>query len=139
MMKHKVFKKSAYDAFDSKGKAAWRAYLDSIGIFTKIFEDYGPDIQAFHPYFHEVEVKSTWEDEWPSEWKTIHIPARKKKYLALKKKGFFIVLNKSCTKAKIIESKDLDDSYLVEIPNRRHPKGEYFYDIPIEKTKEIIL
>jgi len=133
------FNKDAYEACDKKAKEVMRKYLDSKGIFTKIFEDYGPDIQAYHQYFHEVEIKSSWVDVWPSHWKTIHIPARKKKYLDGGKKGFFWVLNKDCTKAKLIESKDLDDSYLEIISNTRYPEGEYFYDIPIHLTTEIIL
>ena len=69
--------------------------------------------------------------------KTLHIPGRKKKYLKEGKKGFFWILNKSCTKAKVVNSKYLDDDYLEIIPNRRYPKGEYFFDIPIHLTIEI--
>ena len=75
------FNKEAYEDCDNRAKEVWRKYLDSRGIFTKVFEDYGADIQALHPYFHEVEIKSSWEDVWPEEWKTLHIPARKKKLL----------------------------------------------------------
>ena len=132
------FNKEAYEDCDNKAKEVWRKYLDSRGIFTKVFEDYGADIQALHPYFHEVEIKSSWEDVWPEEWKTLHIPARKKKLLE-KGKGFFIVFNKTCTKAKLVESKDMDDVFIESISNSRYPKGEYFYNIPINLTTEIIL
>ena len=132
-----IFNKDSYDKCDSKAKEVLRKYLDSQGILTKVFEDYGPDIQAFHQYFHEVKIKSSWEDEWPPHWKTLHIPGRKKKYLKEGKKGFFWILNKSCTKAKVVNSKYLDDDYLEIIPNRRYPKGEYFFDIPIHLTIEI--
>ena len=134
-----IFNKDSYDRCDKKAKEVLRKYLDSKGILTKVFEDYGPDIQAFHQYFHEVEIKGSWNEIWPSHWKTIHIPARKKKYLKGGRKGFFWVLNKSCTKAKLIESKNLHDDYLKIIPNRRYPKGEYFYDILIHLTSEIDL
>ena len=133
-----IFNQDAYDNCDNRAKEVLRNYLDSRGIFTKVFEDYGADIQAFHQYFHEVEIKSSWEDVWPPNWETLHIPARKKKLLE-KGKGFFWVLNKDCTKAKLVESKDLDDVYIEVINNRRYPKGEYFYNIPINLTSEIDL
>jgi len=133
-----IFLQKNYDLADCKAKNVWRKYLESKGIFTKVFEDYGADIQALHPYFHEVEIKSSWEDTWPEKWKTLHIPARKKKLLK-KGKGYFIVFNKTCTKAKLVESKDLCDDFIENIPNRRYPKGEPFYNIPISLTKEIIL
>ncbi len=131
------FNQDAYKDCDSRAKEVLRNYLDSRGIFTKVFEDYGADIQAFHQFFHEVEVKSGWEDVWPPNWKTLHIPARKKKLLE-KGKGFFYVFNKTVTKAKILESKHLDDVFIEIIPNSRYPKGEYFYNIPIDLTNEII-
>ena len=134
-----IFNKDSYDRCDKKAKEVWRKYLEEKGIYTKIFEDYKADIQALHPYFHEVEIKSSWEDVWPPHWKTLHIPARKKKYLDEGKKGFYIVFNKNCTKAKIVESKNMDKDFIENIPNRRYPKGEPFYNIPIHLTKEIDL
>ena len=75
------FNKDAYDACDHKAKSAVRSYLDSKGMFTNITEDYGPDIQSWRKIYHEVEIKSSWEDEWPTMWSTVHIPYRKKKYM----------------------------------------------------------
>tara|TARA_R100000656_G_scaffold123696_1_gene100563 strand:- start:1205 stop:1612 length:408 start_codon:yes stop_codon:yes gene_type:complete len=132
------FNQDAYNDCDSRAKEVLRKYLDSRGIFTKVFEDYGADIQAFHEYFHEVEIKSSWDSSWPESWKTLHIPARKKKLLS-KGKGYFWVMNKTCTKAKLVESTTLDDVFIENIPNSRYPKGEYFYNIPIHLTTEIIL
>ena len=133
-----IFLKKNYDAPDCRAKKAWGNYLEKKGIYTNVFEDYGADIQALHPYFHEVEIKSSWEDTWPEEWTTLHIPARKKKLLN-KGRGYFIVFNKTCTKAKIVESKDMGDEFIENICNRRYPKGEPFYNITINKTKEITL
>ena len=75
------FNRQAYDACDNKAKTAVRAYLDSKGVFTNVYEDYGPDIQSWLNIYHEVEIKSSWEDEWPTMWSSVHIPYRKKKYL----------------------------------------------------------
>jgi len=134
-----IFNQDAYNNCDNRAKETWRDYLEKKGIYTNVTENFGADIQALHPYFHEVEIKSSWEDVWPESWETLHIPARKKRYLKEGKKGFFIVFNKTCTKAKLVESKDLDDVFIEVINNRRYPKGEYFYNIPIELTTEIIL
>jgi hypothetical protein len=94
-----------------------------------------------HLWFHEVEVKVSWEDEWPKHWKTLHIPARKRKHLNLDfgERGKFWVLNRSCTKAKVVVGHDLKEIYLENIPNVRSPEGEYFFSIPIELTSEVIL
>ena len=134
-----AFSKEAYEAYDKKAKTAVRAHLDSKRVYTNIYEDYGPDIIAFHEYFHEVEIKAAWKHEWPEHWKTLHIPARKKKYVEEGRKGFFWVLNDPCTKAKVVKSEDLDDKYLEIVNNVRTPKGEHFFSIPIELTTEVIL
>ena len=132
------FYKKHYDAADCKAKTAWRNHLEKKGVYTNVFEDYKADIKALHPYFHEVEIKSSWEDTWPETWKTLHIPARKKKYLK-EGDGYFIVLNRTCTKAKIVESKHMANEYIENICNRRYPEGEPFYNIPIDLTEEVTL
>ena len=133
-----AFSKEAYEAYDNKAKTAVRAHLDSKRIFTNIYEDYGPDILAFHEYFHEVEIKTGWKDKWPEHWETLHIPSRKKKYVDGGRKGYFWVLNDPCTKAKVVKSDDLDDKYLEKVNNVRTPEGEYFFSIPIRLTTEIV-
>ena len=121
------FNKQAYLACDSKAKEAVRAFLDSKGILTNIKEDYGPDIQSWISVSHEVEIKSSWEDVWPANWTTVHIPYRKKKYLDGGRRIAFWVLNK----AWHIEGKHMKEEYVRNIPNRRYPEGENFYDIPV--------
>lgn len=132
------FNEQAYIACDSKAKSAIRDYLDSKGVLTNIKEDYGPDIQSWQKVWHEVEIKSGWNNEWPPSWKTVHIPSRKKKYLE-RGKVMFWVLNKTCDRAILIDGKHLEDDYLEVIPNKRYPEGEYFYDIPIHLTKFVDL
>lgn len=126
------FNKQAYLACDNKAKTAVRSYLDSKGILTNIREDYGPDIQSWISVSHEVEIKSSWEDEWPTNWSTVHIPYRKKKYLENGRRIAFWVLNKDCSKAWHIDGKHMKEVYVKNIPNTRYPEGENFYDIPIK-------
>ena len=132
-----MFNKDAYNACDSTAKNALRNYLDSKGIYTIVHEDYGPDIKSIQEVFHEVEIKSTWVGEkWPENWKTVHIPARKKKLLG-GKSIIFWVMNSDCSYAFMIEGNKMIDEYIRNIPNTRHPEGEDFYDLPIELGKFI--
>ena len=126
------FNKQAYLACDNKAKTAVRSYLDSKGILTNIREDYGPDIQSWISVSHEVEIKSSWDDEWPTNWSTVHIPYRKKKYLENGRRIAFWVLNKDCSKAWHIDGRHMKEAYVKNIPNTRYPEGENFYDIPIK-------
>ena len=126
--------KDAYDACDSKAKNSLRNYLDTLGIYTQINEDYGADIKSFEEVLHEVEVKSTYIDKF--KWDTVHIPARKKKLLKGKRIVFW-VMNYDCTKALMIDGKHMKDEYIENVPNTRNPGGELFYDIPINLCVEV--
>ena len=128
------FNKDAYDACDSKAKNSLRNYLDTLGIYTQINEDYGADIKSFEEVLHEVEVKSTYIDK--IKWDTVHIPARKKKLLKGKRIVFW-VMNYDCTKALMIDGKHMKDEYIENVPNTRNPGGELFYDIPINLCVEV--
>ena len=134
-----MFNEDAYNACDSTAKNALRSYLDSKGINTMVNEDYGPDIKSYQEVLHEVEIKSTWVGEqWPSNWDTVHIPARKKKLLG-KKRIIFWVMNADCSHAFMIEGRKMGDEYIRNIPNTRHPDGEDFFDLPINLGKFIPL
>ena len=128
------FNKDAYDACDSKAKNSLRNYLDTLGIYTQINEDYGADIKRIQQVLHEVEVKSTYIDKF--KWDTVHIPARKKKLLKGKRIVFW-VMNYDCTKALMIDGKHMKDEYIENVPNTRNPGGELFYDIPINLCVEV--
>jgi hypothetical protein len=143
------FNHKAYLACDEKAKNALRKFLDRMGIFTLIFEDYSADIKSLEmvggkyvEVLHEVEVKSSYIDEF--KWDTVHIPARKKKllkncYTTAGLRIIFWVLNKDCTKGMMIDGKYMKDAYIENIPNTRNPGGEDFYDIPIELCREVRL
>ena len=130
------FNQNAYDFCDYRAKKALRNFLDSLGIYTQVHEDYGADIKSFEEVMHEVEIKSTYKDEF--KWDTVHIPARKKKLLK-GKRIIFWVMNHDCTKAIMIDGKHMKDAYIENVPNTRNPGGELFYDIPINLCKEVSL
>jgi hypothetical protein len=133
------FNQEHYEAYDQKAKDVLRNYLDEKGIYSRIQEDYGPDIKSVQEVFHEVEIKNSWKEEWPENWRSLHIPARKKKYMADGKgntqRVIFWVLNHFCDKAWTIDGKNLGDELIESIPNGRYPEGEYFYNIPISELK----
>ena len=132
-----------------KAKAAVKTHLECEGKYTKNVENYGPDIQAIlintedtgHLWFHEIEVKVLWEDDWPKHWETLCIPIRKRDHLNLDfgERGTFWVLNKSCTKAKVVVGHDLLNICLENIPNIKSKHGSLPAWVPIELTSEIIL
>ena len=84
-----AFSKEAYEAYDSKAKTTVRAHLDSKRIFTNVYEDYGPDILAFHEFFHEVEIKTGWKDEWPEHWEPCTYRQGKRNTLMAEERAIF--------------------------------------------------
>ena len=80
---------------------------------------------------YEVERREIWIDEFP--FKTVHIPARKEKFL--KHSIVYVVVNKDFDKLMFCRSEVIRQYDLIEVPNKSVPEGEYFYDVPIEKWR----
>jgi len=135
----KPFDRAAYEQTDAPAREAVRGKLDNMGIHTMSSETFGVDITALHPIGHEVEVKRVWKDEWPESWETIHIPFRKTKLFKNGQRVFFWILRSDCKEAWVIDSKMLNQSMLVEIPNTEISKGEYFYNVPVKKASRVNL
>jgi hypothetical protein len=134
------FNQRLYDENDKRAKDALRKYLDSLGIYTFIQEDYKADIKGFREEHYEAEIKNTWKEDWPVSWRTIHIPARKKKYMDDGKTVIFWIFNYNCSQAWRIHGDHLTEDHIENIPNKRYPEGEPFYNIPtrLGKLVEII-
>ena len=75
-------------------------------------------------------MKSGWSGKWPG-WDTVHIPARKKRLLGRSDRLVFWVLNNDCSWAVLVNGVHLKDKYIKQIPTKRIPSGEDFYNIPI--------
>jgi len=139
------FRKKEYEKWDGPGKKAVRNYLISLGcVLTEDVENYGADIVTREPLesYHEVEVKNGWTNEWPSHWKTLHIPFRKKRLVDMMKDKddlTFYVLRKDLKQAWKIKGSQLTDDIVIEIPNKFKRKGEYFFNIPINNVRLITL
>jgi hypothetical protein len=119
-----------------------RIVTDTFTFYTRAF---GDDIQCVRvmpdidlpAVIYETEVKTGWTDFWPASRDTIHIPGRKEHFLD--KKGFFVVMNESCTQAWFIRFEDVTTDMLQMVSNRLVQEGEMMFDVPIEKAKLINL
>ena len=128
-MIYKEFNKESYDANDKPAKDLVINFLKSKGLDAIENPDkYGIDIVVPR---YEVERREIWIDKFP--FKTVHIPARKEKFL--KHSIVYVVVNKDFDKIMFCRSEVIRQYNLIEVPNKSVPEGEYFYDVPIEKWR----
>jgi hypothetical protein len=149
---YKKFNPEEYSECNDIAIQTVRTYFDQRGTFTCSFENYDVDIIAitlrsrpnffsFNKTFHEVEVKRLWIDEWPSKYKTIHIPQRKHKLI--ERHGadnlYFWILRNDCLFAQQLHAKDVIESKLIELPTKNRAANEIdiFFNVPITKCKLI--
>ena len=126
-MIYKEFNKESHAANDKPAKDLVINFLKSKGVdATENPDKYGIDIIVPR---YEVERREIWIDEFP--FKTVHIPARKEKFL--KHSIVYVVVNKDFDKLMFCRSEIIRQYNLIEVPNKSVPEGEYFYDVPIEK------
>jgi len=128
-MIYKEFNKESHAANDKPAKDLVINFLKSKGLDAMENPDkYGIDIVVPR---YEVERREIWIDEFP--FKTVHIPARKEKFL--KHSIVYVVVNKDFDKLMFCKSEVIRQYNLIEVPNKSVPEGEYFYDVPIEKWR----
>ena len=134
-MKIKKFDQDLHDKYDPPARAAVSAWLKmKWGYDTKDNPDkYGTDLimgkNGIRVGFAEVEVRQ-WSPTCPFD--TIHVPMRKKHMLEVPKTLFF-ALTQDMTHAYWIQMKDIEQYPVKEISNYKIPRGEMFFDIPIDK------
>ncbi len=96
------------------------------------------DLQVFdkdqaHLFNIECEVKLIWKTvDFPYE--SVQIPKRKEKYAILDKPTLFVMFNHDQSAYLVIKSTDLVASPCVEVPNKYVYKGEFFYQVPLDKV-----
>ena len=88
-------------------------------------------------YYHEGEVKLSWEnDEWPAHFDNVRIPSRKKGLVRQHTSNlYFYVFNTKANYYWFIKGEDLSDS-LLDVPEGRwnEKNKEEFYVVPLEKA-----
>ena len=139
----KPFSPGNHEANDGTGKKVVLEYLKKNGIEAiENPDDYGIDIMA--PRF-EVERRTIRTAKWP--YNTVHVPERKTKFL-VHDIWYVVVIHHDIDTYKhpnstpfdtllLCESHIIKRCNLIEVPNRSMPKGEYFYDVPINFWKQV--
>ena len=126
-MINKKFNKESHAANDKPSKDLVIKFLKSKGLDAiENPNDYGIDIMVSR---YEVERREIWTDNFP--FKTVHIPARKAKFL--KYNIVYAIVNKDFNKIMLCRSEVIRQCNKIEVPNKSVPAGEYFYDVPIEQ------
>ena len=141
---YKEFEPGLYNTYDGPAKQAMKVHLELSGHRVTVpFEDFNADIYSdYHDVrmYHEVEVTNNWvEGMFP--FPTGSIPERKLR-LSLHYKNaplFFWRLRHDLKRTLVYSAAHLTDEWLVEVPNRKIGKGEYFYRPPVELGKEFDL
>ena len=126
-MIYKKFNKENHKANDKPAKDLVIKFLQSKGLDAiENPNDYGIDVMVSR---YEVERRIIWKDKFP--FKTVHIPSRKSKFL--KYNIMYAVVNKDFDKIMLCKSSTIRKYKQIEVPNKSVPRGEYFYDVPIEE------
>lgn len=140
----KPFEKDVYNKYDGPAKEAMRIHLEAQGHTVTIPpENYDVDLFSdFHSIrmYHEVEVSEGWklgDHPFPKG----SVPERKHRLVELHPDVplYFWMLRLDLKRAVVFSGKKLIDRWLIEVPNRKVPEGEFFYRIPKQLGKEFDL
>ena len=126
-MINKESNKESHAANDKPAKDLVIKFLKSKGLDAmENPNDYGIDIMVSR---YEVERREIWTNKFP--FQTVHIPARKEKFL--KYNIIYAIVNKDFNKIMLCTSEIIRQYNKIEVPNRSVQTGEYFYDVPIKE------
>ncbi|MBW2645210.1 MAG: hypothetical protein JRE23_03340 [Deltaproteobacteria bacterium] len=141
---HKPFDKTDYIKFDGPAKLAMKVHLELSGYKVTVPpENYGADLYSELgkiKIYHEVEVSQGWKEKEHPFWKG-SIPERKKRLadMHINEPLYFWMLRLDLHRALVFPSFRLRPEFLIEVPNKKIRKGEYFYRIPKLYGKEFDL
>jgi hypothetical protein len=139
----KIFDRGLYQVADRDAKQATLKYIKDMNYTTidtserKDFDIICKVVTEIH-HLYEVEIKYSWKGTWPSTWKEIRIPYRKKRLVDKWKKEYpdalftFLVFRNDCKQAWHIDANILVDCEVKEVSNRNIRKGEKFFHINVE-------
>jgi len=134
MTARKGFDRELFLKYDGAAKEATLAFLG--GDAREYTENrYAQDITytdtVGRQRFAECEVKRVWKG-WDFPYDSVQLPERKKKFFD--KPTLFFIWNEDCTRAAMFWSYNIEDLEPVEVSNRYIRKGEYFYQIPLDRV-----
>lgn len=140
MSRKKKFDEDLYSSNDERARATVFRYINEQGLYAVDNPDiYGPDIIVYSglqpKYYIEVEVKQVWKNTEAGEfpYPTVQLPHRKKKFLDGPLPIEYWILSADCSHVLIIPDSVLNDSLLVEVPNKYVSEGELFYSVLLEQ------
>lgn len=141
----KKFNKALYDAYDQPAKTELVRYLKQQGHeIVDTQENYYFDVvtrKNGNIYYSEAEIKLSWRGDWPTDWKEIRIPERKKRLLDKSEKGFlnFYVFRKDLKQCWRIKDTLMTDDRVKKAFGKRIVSGEMFFHVPYEEAELICL
>ncbi|MAJ43720.1 MAG: hypothetical protein CBC83_02285 [Flavobacteriales bacterium TMED123] len=138
----KPFSHNLYGKYDGIAKETLIKLLEAKGhVVINSKESYTADLvtqKDGKTYFNEAEVKVSWKGDWPTHWKEIRIPERKKKLLSKYTSNLtFYIFREDLKQVWCIDSKQLKEDTLKEAKGRNIMKGEQFYHVPYVDAKLI--
>ena len=141
-MKTKPFNQEVHDACDPVAREAIINFMAKTWNLTAMPhpDKYKVDLVVENEFMVPVGYAEIEMRDWDScPFPTIHIPRRKRKLFCNDMPTMYFVVSKSLKKAMWCNTEVILDCPLIEVPNRAVKAGEYFYDVPVVKFKEIVL
>lgn len=141
-MKTKPFNQEVHDACDPIARAAIITYMAKTWNLTAVPnpDKYKVDLIVENEFMVPVGYAEIEMRDWEScPFATIHVPGRKKKLFDNDMPTNYFVVSRGLKRAWWCKTDDILNSPLVEVPNKAVKEGEYFYDVPRKKFKEIEL
>lgn len=140
-MKTKPFDQDSHDYYDPPAREAVTNYIKKKWGYSAIpYDKYKVDLLIENEFMVPIGYAEVEMREWVNcPFNTIHIPQRKKKLFDNDMPTLYFVINNNLSKAWYINVKEILNSPLKEIPNKKMSDGEYFYDVPKHKFVEIVL
>jgi hypothetical protein len=142
-LKTKKFDKGLHDKYDTLARK-WIKKIFPQKTYQCIDnqDKLGIDILVFYRKNHasniELEVRPNCWANNKFKWETVHCPLRKKKFFKNNLlPTFFCIFSENGNNHLFFRSEDILKSNIVEQKNKFVFEGEYFFDIPIEKSINI--
>ena len=105
-------------------------------------DKYGVDLLAYKDgtlvNFVECELSGVWDNE-PFPYEFVRLPERKGKFTNLMRPTYFVMINRTRTKAIVYSSDKVKISSLREVSNFYNRTGEFFFHIPKSEVMEVDL
>jgi hypothetical protein len=143
-MAYKPFNQLLHDACDPPAREAVTKYCEmKWGLICEANPDkYAVDLIGYKNdvlrCFIEVEVRD-WGDDIYCPYQTIHIAHRKEKLFKNKLPTLMFVVTKDFKNAYWCRTEKIEQSPVVEIPNKAVFEKEFFYDVSIKNFKYVDL